>query len=76
MSKDQKPLMPEDTPKALSGRTLSAGLAIMGIGIASGIFVIVNINIQSYTILDFIGPLGLMALGGYFVYTAFESKKK
>lgn len=74
--KEQKPLMPEDSPKALSGRTLSAGLAIMGVGIASGIFVTVNINIQSYTFLDYIGPLGLTALGGYFVFTAFDSKKK
>lgn len=66
--------MPEDSPRGMSGRTFSAGMALLAVGIASGVFVIVNMNIQNYTVMDYVGPIGLSGLGGYFIFQAFDQR--
>jgi len=74
--KAKKPLQPEDTPKALSGKAFSIGLATLGVGVASGIFVTANINIQGYGPADYAGPVGLILLGSYFTYTGIKGRQE
>ena len=74
--KSKKQLQPEDTPKALSGKALSIGLSTIGVGIASGIFVTMNIDVQGYGPADYVGPVLLLSLGSYFTFNGIRGKKE
>lgn len=74
--KSKKQLQPEDTPTALAGKALTVGLATIGLGIASAIFVTLNINVQGYGPAEYVGPIGLVLLGSYFTFTGIRGKKE
>jgi hypothetical protein len=74
--KSKKPLLPEDTPKALSGMNLGIGLSVLLVAAVSGIFVTSNLDVQGYGPQDYLGVAGLTVLGLYLTIKGLRHRKE